>query len=251
MILPAPSMRLMRADPPLFFLQEVASTNTFLRDWGNTDSLQSGTSLYAERQTRGRGRPGNIWIQAPGNLALSLWVRHDSPQAALPWTLSMAFCLMEELAVHGLACSLKYPNDLWRTDVAGKIGGILVERSKAGWTIGAGLNRAIPDVPKAAGWDLLPDIHILAASVSERFFRNFLARDPGLVTSRALLERLNENLLWKGRWVAWERSGRPEVGKIVSIGPSGRLNVLLPSGRAAEIPESVRSLEPVERVRES
>jgi BirA family biotin operon repressor/biotin-[acetyl-CoA-carboxylase] ligase len=251
MILPEPSLRLMRADPPLFFLKEVESTNTFLRDWGNTDALQSGTSLYAERQTRGRGRPGNVWIHAPGNLALSMWIRDDAPQGALPWTLSMAYCLMEELAAYGLACSLKFPNDLWRSDTAGKIGGILVERSKAGWTIGAGLNRTVPDVPKAAGWDLLPDIHTLAASVTERFFWNFLSRDSGLVTSGMILDRLNENLLWKGRWVAWNRGGRPEMGKIESLGPSGRLKVLLPSGRMAEIPEAVRSLEPVERARES
>ena len=66
------------------------------------------------------------------------------------------------------------------------------------------------------------------------------------VSSRRILERLNQNLLWKGLWVSWKSRGKPEVGKIRALGASGRLEVLLPSGASIEIPETVRTLEPMD-----
>ncbi len=247
-----PFLRQMRATPPLFFQEEVDSTNTFLRKWGESGVLESGTALYAGHQTRGRGRPGNVWIQAPGNLALSVWVGNDhTGDKTLPWTLKMAYCLLEELSEHRLDCALKYPNDLWKREPPGKIGGILVERSRKGWTIGTGLNRNDPGVPKASGWELLPEMHRLAWSVSERFYRIFLDPNAEAVSSLKILERLNQNLLWKGVWVAWKRGGKPEVGQIRAIGASGRLEVLIPSGLSIEIPETVRTLEPMDRKSET
>jgi biotin-(acetyl-CoA carboxylase) ligase len=238
----------MRVTPPLFYLEEVESTNTFLRKWGESGTLESGTSLYAERQTRGRGRPGNVWIQNSGNLALSLWIGADhAGDETIAWTLKMAYCLLEELSEHKLDCALKYPNDLWKREPPGKIGGILVERSRKGWTIGVGLNRYAPDVPQAAGWESLPEMHRLARAVSGRFYRIFLDRNVKPVSSRMILERLNQNLLWKGLWVSWKSRGKPEVGKIQALGASGRLEVLLPSGVSIEIPETVRTLEPMDR----
>jgi BirA family transcriptional regulator, biotin operon repressor / biotin---[acetyl-CoA-carboxylase] ligase len=89
----------------------------------------SGTIIWADRQTAGRGRRGRAWESPPGNLYFSLLLRPDAPPSHIA-QLSFVAALglggaLGELA--GAACDwrCKWPNDLL---VNGKkLAGILLE----------------------------------------------------------------------------------------------------------------------------
>ena len=102
----------------------------------------------AETQTRGRGRRGRIWHDAPGaSLLVSVIVRSSLPPARLP-TLSLAagVAVAEALiASSGVPARLKWPNDVL---VAGrKVAGILLERQGDVVIVGVGVNVSQREFP--------------------------------------------------------------------------------------------------------
>lgn len=242
-----PEPRQVSSDFPLFFLESVESTNTFMKEWVRSSSLRQGTVLYAGTQTAGRGRPGNRWLHFPGNLAMSLWVSTEKTGEEIPWTLKAAFVLLELLSDLGVPCVLKYPNDIWLEDPPRKIAGILVEQVNRGAVIGLGVNRRTPPGMEHFGaCEALPGMHQLALGYGKRFFRTFLSNGSASVSQAAILERLNGALLWKGRWVAWKGQNGPLVGKINRLGKTGQLEVATSDGKDILLPETVRSLELLE-----
>ncbi|AIA30384.1 biotin--protein ligase [Leptospirillum ferriphilum YSK] len=239
--------QLVRRFPPLFYLDAVSSTNSFLKNWSRKENLSSGTGLYAGTQTGGRGRRGNRWCHVPGNLALSIWVEEQvSPLP--PWTLRLAWTLLSYLRSRHIPCQLKYPNDIYLSSNALKLAGILVEKTSRGAVLGVGLNRFLPEGLAAAACEDLPDHHILALSVTELFYAHFLEEKNSPPEIARVLNELNEQLLWKGDWVAWreEGEGNAGLGKVIDLDLSGRLRVLEPSGHHRLLPETIRSVERVE-----
>ncbi|MDQ2779283.1 MAG: biotin--[acetyl-CoA-carboxylase] ligase [Pseudomonadota bacterium] len=104
--------------------------------------------LVAEYQTQGRGRLGRDWIGAAG---ASLCFSVALPLVPASWSglsLAVGLALADALdAADPPRLMLKWPNDLWLTDSAGrgrKLGGILIETVPVGGNrmcvIGVGLN---------------------------------------------------------------------------------------------------------------
>ena len=241
--------RLVRDFPPLFYLESVDSTNSFLKDWSRKKILLSGTGVYAGNQTGGRGRRGNRWLHAPGNLALSVWVGDQEPPPSLPWTLRLAWTLLFFLRSRSVSCQLKYPNDIYLSSDSRKLAGILVEKTSGGSVLGVGLNRFLPEgFSGASAWEDLPDHHILALSLTELFTSHFLGPSDKSVIPDDILNDLNRILLWKGEWVAWKEEGQfsTGLGKIVGLDSSGRLLVQDTRGDNRTLPETIRSVERVE-----
>lgn len=240
---PFPEVKRVCSDLPLFFIEVVTSTNTFMKEWSQEVTLENGTALYAGDQTSGRGRPGNQWIHVPGNLALSFWISGGAEEV-FPWTLKSAFILLEFLSEMGLPSCLKYPNDVWLQDPPGKIAGILVEKVRNGFVIGIGVNRVAPsEIPKARGFERLPEMHRLAQELTSRFHRRFMDHPSDRIPLEQILERLNDLLLWKGRWVALKGPQGPSVGKIICLDPTGRLLLTASDGQRFLLHETVRALE--------
>lgn len=242
-------------DLPLYYLDTVGSTSTYLKEWSRRIELPSGTALYAGEQTAGRGRRGNRWVHVSGNLAMTIWISGSDLPDDPPWTLKMAWTLLAYFAEFGIAGFLKYPNDIHLSSEAGKIAGILVERINNGWLIGIGVNRFSPEmVDEAAGWEGLPDHHAMALSLSRRMRDHFLVPGGEWIPSAVVMEDLNRRLLWKGEWVVWKEIGRtsPSLGKIVRLDGTGRLEVSDPDGVVRRLPENVhavRRVDPPERIR--
>jgi len=115
-----------------------------------------GLAVLAARQTAARGSRGRTWETLPGNLALSVLIRPNSPPAAAGhWALLAAVALAEALeTAGGPALRLKWPNDVMLD--GRKLGGILldsgVQAGRLAWlVIGFGANlAAAPDLPAAA-----------------------------------------------------------------------------------------------------
>jgi BirA family biotin operon repressor/biotin-[acetyl-CoA-carboxylase] ligase len=102
--------------------------------------------ITAETQTAGRGRGGNAWVSAPGNLYATLLLREPSSPSAAP---QLAF--VAGLAVHdavaacapnlGPVLQLKWPNDLLCN--GRKLAGLLIEAENVpvfAAAVGVGIN---------------------------------------------------------------------------------------------------------------
>jgi BirA family biotin operon repressor/biotin-[acetyl-CoA-carboxylase] ligase len=137
-----------------FILPSVASTSDVAFDL-LAAGLPEGTTVFAEEQTRGRGRKGRVWHSAP---RLGLWfstiLRPDLPREHFGAITGMAAVAIREAirAATGLAPAIVWPNDLFVADR--KLGGILVEArnldpAAPAFVLGVGINvnHATEDFP--------------------------------------------------------------------------------------------------------
>jgi len=104
--------------------------------------LPEGYWLIADRQSRGRGRHGRQWLDAPGNFMGSTVVQLD-PDGPPPATLSFVAALALYETAAGLLpdpskLQLKWPNDVLLKGA--KFSGILLECDRRHAVIGIGVN---------------------------------------------------------------------------------------------------------------
>jgi BirA family transcriptional regulator, biotin operon repressor / biotin---[acetyl-CoA-carboxylase] ligase len=120
--------------------RETGSTNSDVIEAARAGA-EEGLVITADAQTAGRGRMGRSWVSSPGaGLALSLLVRPKAPVATWGWLpLLTGVALADTVALTGVDCGLKWPNDLL---IGGrKAAGILAEAAVPGAVvIGVGLN---------------------------------------------------------------------------------------------------------------
>jgi BirA family biotin operon repressor/biotin-[acetyl-CoA-carboxylase] ligase len=119
----------------------LGSTSDRLKELARAGAPE-GSVVWADTQTRGRGRHGNAWLSPPGNLYVSLLLRPGAACASL-LPLAAGVAVAEALEAWGVSPRLKWPNDLL-IDVR-KLGGILAESSSTGpridWAVvGIGIN---------------------------------------------------------------------------------------------------------------
>ncbi len=111
--------------------ESLPSTNTWLNQRLQIESLPEGTIVIARNQTEGRGQRGNSWISKPGDsLTMSLLLNPKNLSPSQQFSLSQAI----SLAIHDLLVycqipdpKIKWPNDLMSQEY--KIGGVLIENS--------------------------------------------------------------------------------------------------------------------------
>jgi BirA family biotin operon repressor/biotin-[acetyl-CoA-carboxylase] ligase len=120
------------------------STNTRARELAEAGAPH-GTVVTAGEQSEGRGRQGRTWTAPAGKALLYSAVLRplDERHLLLPLAVPIAVCEAAEALEDGLACTIKWPNDVW---VDGrKLAGVLVEaKPQDGWAvIGVGLNLTI------------------------------------------------------------------------------------------------------------
>ncbi len=259
-------LRRIYPDPPGYFARELPSTNDTLKALVQADEPEPFTVLVCGRQTRGRGRPGNLWSSLRGDLAMSLWLPVESQERALPLSLFVAGACLEALSeVPGVRW--KYPNDLCREMPAssdeggvGKLGGILVEPLRRegrlrGHVAGVGINLvddrpAAPFAPGALPPATVAPSHLPPLRLSRQIacsLRSFLDRGED-----ALRECLDRHLLWRGRWVAYAlETGEKgasgfHLGRMTGLSSEGSLRVVDSDGRPHLLPPHVRTLRLVE-----
>ncbi|MFO1478185.1 MAG: biotin--[acetyl-CoA-carboxylase] ligase, partial [Verrucomicrobiota bacterium] len=109
--------------------QETTSTNDIAEKLAR-DGVKEGVVVFAESQTRGRGRLGRKWV-SPGRKGLwfSVLLRPEfRPQEATQLTVAAATALARAFrSESGLQASIKWPNDLLLRGK--KVAGILTELS--------------------------------------------------------------------------------------------------------------------------
>src|SRR6266568_9119899 len=107
--------------------QETTSTNDVVEKFAR-DNLKEGVVVFAESQSKGRGRLGRKWVSpARKGLWFSVLLRPRlRPQAATQLTIAAATALVRAIQVQtGLTPEIKWPNDIL---IRGKkVAGILTE----------------------------------------------------------------------------------------------------------------------------
>jgi BirA family transcriptional regulator, biotin operon repressor / biotin---[acetyl-CoA-carboxylase] ligase len=127
---------------------ECESTQLLLLDSG----LPEGAVATTEHQTRGRGRLGRSWEEAPGTALLVSILLEPPGERRLP-ELSLVAALAVAETVEGateLAAQVKWPNDVMLN--RRKVAGILSELADRSVVIGIGLNvnQTRDELPRAA-----------------------------------------------------------------------------------------------------
>jgi BirA family biotin operon repressor/biotin-[acetyl-CoA-carboxylase] ligase len=150
--------------PSLVILDSTPSSNDVAMRMA-ADGAPAGTTVIADRQTRGRGRDGRVWSDRPGmSLLMSIVLRADeaTDPSTVPLRVGLAVaCAIEDAAAAG--ASIKWPNDVLAQD-GRKIAGILCEGasgSASAWLV-AGIGINVSQSPGHFG----PELRAAAASLA-------------------------------------------------------------------------------------
>ena len=211
------------------WFERLPSTNTFLKERLQNETLPNGTVIVAREQSQGRGRSARVWLSgANENLTFSLLVTDPLDVQKLPSsTMAAAIAVRRLLAEEGVAAALKWPNDVL---VNGrKICGILSERVSAGLIIGIGLNVNMQN----AGAIDQPATSILIETGARQNLELLL--DRLLIHLSVMLDHWKQTG-FAGLRAEWE-SGCPALGNTVSVrdGDSRRTGILEAFGDAGEL----------------
>ena len=133
-------------DPLFIHLQEVTSTSLYLKNLSNVKLLTSGSTVYTDFQTAGRGQKDNSWESARGeNLMFSTILYPTGLKADRSFIVSqvISLAIKDVLEKHTAGISIKWPNDIYWKEK--KITGILIENDIMGdevdkIIIGVGIN---------------------------------------------------------------------------------------------------------------
>ena len=166
--------------------QETTSTNDVVDRLGR-DGVPEGVVVFAESQTKGRGRLGRGWLSPQGKgLWFSVLLRPSfPPQSATKVTVLTAIGLFRAIREStGLRCEIKWPNDLL---IGGKkVCGVLTELSaeldKVKYIvlgIGVDVNLTTEDLP--------PELRTIATSLRIESGRTI----PRSELAAAILKELN------------------------------------------------------------
>ncbi len=228
--------------------ERVGSTNTLAADAAARGAPEI-HAVLTDEQTAGRGRRGRQWNAPPGtSLLLSLLVRPPAGTPALgllPLVAGLSLAEAAERAYPGLACALKWPNDLLAG--ARKAAGILVEALGGGaCVVGMGVNvdwRGVerPEELRAVATSLaeaLPDPTAevdrwaLLAALADAFAARYgeWRRDTA-----AFLPAYRERCATLGAPVRVDADGEVLQGRATAVADDGALELRTTDGRTLRL----------------
>lgn len=125
----------------IFYLDEVDSTQTYLKELLKKKKVCSPVAVVAKRQTKGQGSRGNSWIGEDGNLFFSFCISIKELPKDLKLESSsiyFSYIMKQVLEDHGSKVWLKWPNDFYIDSF--KIGGTITNIVQDDLVCGIGLN---------------------------------------------------------------------------------------------------------------
>ncbi len=229
--------------------EETTSTNDVVEKLAR-DGVKEGVVVFAEAQTKGRGRLGRKWISPPRKgLWFSILLRPRlHPLAVTQLTVAAATALFRAVrAQTGLTPEIKWPNDIL---IRGrKVAGILTELSAEPdevkhviLGVGVGVNLTAGDFPVELR-KMATSLRIESGEVQDRAalavtILQELDRDYGRVCGgefEALADEWEEHCSTLGRQVAIQAGGRRIEGRAESLDAEGALLVRTQHGRLERI----------------
>lgn len=240
-----PERRVVGRDIQVF--QETSSTNDVAEKLAR-DGVAEGVVVFAESQTKGRGRLGRKWLSPAGQgLWFSVLLRPSlPPSSATQLTIAAATAVARALrAETGLAPQIKWPNDILLRGK--KVTGILTELGaeldRVRYVIiGIGVDVNVTEFPP----ELAPVATSLAAEAGRRFVRAEIAAailreldaDYARITAGgfgALAEEWERQCVTLGQRVRIHIGERTVAGRAESLDNDGALLLRTEHGRIERI----------------
>jgi BirA family biotin operon repressor/biotin-[acetyl-CoA-carboxylase] ligase len=229
--------------------QETTSTNDVVEKLAH-DGVKEGVVVFAESQTRGRGRMGRKWISPPGKgLWFSVLLRPNfHPQEATRLTIASATALRRAIVgLTGLQPEIKWPNDLliWGKKVAGILTELSAELDRVRHVIlgiGVDVNPVPSDFPEAVrsiatSLKIASGRHVSRAELAVAILREF-DHDYARVCSgqfASLADEWEEHCTTLGRQVSIRLGQREVRGCAESLSPEGELLVRTEHGHLERV----------------
>ncbi len=250
-----------REPDSVLVFDEIGSTNDYVRE--HAAELPTGAIVFAESQTRGRGRRGRHWVSPPGvNLLFSVLLRPSFAMekwSRLTHASALAVARGIEAVSPELVAGIKWPNDIFVAER--KIAGILLESHASGSGngerfavagIGLNVNGLGADWPEELRGELtsLRECRadkepLLREEVASAVLREFDALVAVVEAEfSGMLDEISRRSTLLGKCVeAILPGGGVIVGKVAGFGENGE--ILLDGGED----RAPRSLMSVERLR--
>jgi BirA family biotin operon repressor/biotin-[acetyl-CoA-carboxylase] ligase len=216
-------------------LDEIDSTNNYLKQLSREQPLAEGTVVIAEFQTGGRGQQGNSWFSSKGdNLLFSLLLLPMNLPANEMFVISCITSLAIEKALSHFVDNIciKWPNDIYWNDK--KMGGILIENnlqegSVKSAVIGIGLNineKSFPDnLPNPVSLRQITKTEYDKMKIFDIFLHNFFALYHQLKRGEKfeIKEEYMQKLYRSNGYFWFEDNNGKFSAKIVDVLSSGHL----------------------------
>ena len=237
-----PSVNTLFTGKFLIKLNEIDSTNNFLKNWISNNAPIEGAVILAEQQTAGRGQAGTSWQSiANQNITMSLLYLPKMVMAKDQFVISAMIALsiyevLNELLPNHLV-EIKWPNDIMVDHQ--KICGVLIENTIQGayiqnCIIGIGLNVLQDDfenLPFATSMYLkgyLGNIETVIKRLLETIEKNYLFLKTG--KNKEIFDQYHEVLMGKGQSLKFSDLHSEFSGIIQKVAPDGRLAILTDQG---------------------
>lgn len=222
-------------------LDAIDSTNTYLKELSQKETLENFTVVSAKSQTNGKGQMGSKWVsESNKNLIISILIKNSIENSSRIFDLNIvvAVSIIDVLKAKNIPnLSIKWPNDIMSENK--KIGGILIENSIKGISIidsiiGFGLNvnqTYFENLPKASSLKniMLYDFNVdtLIVEIVLKIEENIL-----MINSQKQLQNIwkkyNELLFKKEIPTVFEDVNQNKfMGIIQKVNTNGTLNILL------------------------
>ncbi|MDD3573076.1 MAG: biotin--[acetyl-CoA-carboxylase] ligase [Eubacteriales bacterium] len=215
---------------PLRCFEALDSTNTHARVWA-ARGAPHGAAVFADEQSKGRGRRGRAFCSPKGGLYMSLVVENGRAAPGQLTTLAAVAALEAVEEVTGQRLMVKWVNDLIfeGQKVAGILAeGVIISGALAKSVIGIGLNLGPAELPVPGagtlyreGFDI--DRERLGASIVNRILE-------GLPQAPRHMASYRDRCLTLGQWVAFEYENQPRSGLAEGIDDEGALMVKTDGG---------------------
>lgn len=219
-------------------LEEVDSTNNYLKILKDSQTLEEFTYVTALFQNAGKGQRGNTWeSQKEQNLMLSVLLRPRTLPLSHHFILSemVSLALLKTLQGYNSEFSIKWPNDIYWKD--SKIAGILIENDIEGSSIhesiiGIGLNvnqeRFLSDAPNPISLCQIlnqkTDPHLLL----EQFHKYLLSENKKMLQGdfESISQEYQKSLYRLGDYYRFVDKNGEFKAKIQSVAHDGTLSLI-------------------------
>lgn len=216
-------------------LEEIDSSNDYAKKIiANNKNYRSGI-IYANKQTKGRGRQNKTWISEAG-LAMTFSLVFDSQDLVLPAFTSLiaakalhqALLSYSEIKNSAQKLTIKWPNDIYAADK--KIAGILTENiyhkdKLQKQILGIGLNFAsenfqVADLKNAAS---IKSIYSFTPQLSDLFLKILASIEKTFIEENFDYDYINANSFLKGKKIRCMQNNLQVIGTANGINNRGEL----------------------------
>ena len=225
-------------------LDAINSTNEFLKEFIQVNSIKNNYLVYTFNQTKGKGQRGKVWVSESGkNLAISTCLFPKKIKIKEQFILNMFFSLfiintLKSLKIPDL--KIKWPNDILSGNK--KICGILCEIKVKGEYIdnlilGFGINvnqLNFKNLPNASSLKLIKNINYDLDNLTNLFIKNLKNNKYFLNSFKSfsksdiekLIDNYHKNLYGTNQLNSYSDSnGSSFNGMIVSVDKSGIISI--------------------------